>query len=129
MGKDPKNLGLEAEDVVEDALKQLLQEEPRVAGYLRARSADRLDNEGIDFLIFLKGGFALPIQVRSTYRHVTKFHKKHPSIRFILFILRRRLAPFNIVDKNSVHYRRSVEYAKRKIRQFTIRAAKEYLRP
>lgn len=122
MAKDPRNLGLEAEDAVETAVKELIKENPRFVGYLRAKFSDRLDNEGIDIMVFLIGGLVLPLQVRSTWKHIHRFKKIHPLVRFVLFIRKKGLT-----NPVSGQYRGTLDYIKRKITKFVNRAVKGFI--
>ncbi len=131
MIKDTRNLGPEAEDAVEEAILEMIKEDPRFLGYIKAKTADRLDVEGIDNLIFIRGGFALPLQVRSTRRKIRKFKKIHPLVRFVL-IIRKVVRNENALDKNNqIRYRGTLDYIKRQIQEFaycaTRDAAKDFL--
>lgn len=85
--------GNPAEDAVETAL-QRLQEKGEILGFLKNRSSDRLDEEGIDFLIFLPSGFAIPLQVKTCnsndkreYDYKLKEHaRKHPLVKFLICV-------------------------------------------
>ncbi len=80
-----------AEDVIEEVLRKLKRESV-IAGFLRNRSSDRLDSEGIDFLIFLLSGFALPLQVKTANGRYPKEEKlrehlrKHPCVKFLICV-------------------------------------------
>ncbi|MEK7192210.1 MAG: hypothetical protein AAB646_01690 [Patescibacteria group bacterium] len=117
-----ENLGPEAEKAVEEAVQELIKENSLFIGYIKAEFSDRLDNEGIDIMVFVIGGFVLPIQVRSTMRRIHRFRKIHPLVRFVLFIKKPGLT-----DPNSAKYRRTLDYIKRKITRFAERAVKGYL--
>ena len=88
-----------AEDVVEKVLNKL-KGEGVIAGFLRNRQSDRLDEEGIDFLIILPSGFALPLQVKTCnsndkrqYDGKLQEHKrKHPLIKFLICVKTNLLA-------------------------------------
>lgn len=85
--------GNPAEDAVETVL-QRLKEKGEILGFLRNRSSDRLDEEGIDFLIFLPRGFAMPLQVKTCnsndkreYDYKLREHKrKHPLVEFLICV-------------------------------------------
>ncbi len=78
------------EDLVEEALIEL-KKENIILGYLRNLANDRLDCEGIDFLLFLNNQYSLAVQVKSARGNLdlkTKGHiRKHPLVRAILFVL------------------------------------------
>jgi hypothetical protein len=79
-----------AEDIVERVLGKLRTED-RISGFIRNRPNDRLDIEGIDFLIFLKNGLALPLQVKTLSREgndrKADWHRqKHPLVKFLIFV-------------------------------------------
>ncbi|GEM_PF-1472546 len=80
-----------AEDTVEEVLKKL-KSESVISGFLRNRPSDRLDSEGIDFLIFLPSGFALPLQVKTSNGRYSKEEKmeehlrKHPCVKFLICV-------------------------------------------
>ena len=82
-----------AEDTVKTVLERL-KESGSIIGFLRNRSSDRLDEEGIDFLIFLPNGFALPLQVKTCnnndkreYNYKLQEHKrKHPLVKFLICV-------------------------------------------
>ena len=80
-----------AEEIVEQVLRWLQREE-RIAGYLRNNPSDRMDSEGIDFLIFLRNGLALPLQVktssgeRNDKEKAREHFRKHPKVRHIIMV-------------------------------------------
>lgn len=86
----PKQANL-AEDVVEEVLEKL-KSESVISGFLRNRPNDRLDSEGIDFLIFLPSGFAMPLQVKTKNGRYPKEQKlkehlrKHPRVKFLICV-------------------------------------------
>ncbi|MDO8430095.1 MAG: hypothetical protein Q7S73_01895 [bacterium] len=101
-----------AEDVVGKVLNKL-KEEGLIAGFLQNRQSDRLDEEGIDFLIFLPSGFALPLQVKTCnsndkrqYDGKLQEHKrKHPLVKFLICVRTNLLANeserlYSIVEKD-----------------------------
>lgn len=91
--------GNPAEDAVETVLKRF-QKKGEILGYLKNRSSDRLDEEGIDFLIFLPSGFAMPLQVKTCnsndkreYDYKLKEHtRKHPLVKFLICVRTNLLA-------------------------------------
>lgn len=91
------------EDSVELVLNELVEkkipiDKVSVVHFLRNRPSDRLDTEGIDFLIFLSCGLTLPLQVKTANGRLdskSKEHKrKHPFVNFIIFV-RTDLLPSN----------------------------------
>lgn len=110
------NLGGPTEDAVEEAVRELIKEDLHFIGYQRAQKNDALDANGIDILIYLRGGLALPLQVKSTYSRREKFHRNHPFIIFVLFV--RNIS----LDKNSEKYKRTLFYIKNRIKRFAFRA-------
>ena len=135
MGKNSDNLGKEAEDAVEAATRELIEEDSklpetnrRFVGYIRASCSDALDSNGIDILIFLNNGGAIPIQIKAVkkrkHRVFKRFHKHHPSIRFILFIRKNPLR-----NPDSPAYRRTLDYIKAKIVNYAERVTKIYGNP
>lgn len=86
----PKQANL-AEDVVEEVLRKL-KRDSLISGFLRNRSNDRLDSEGIDFLIFLPNGYAIPLQVKTANGRYPKEEKlkehlrKHPCVKFLICV-------------------------------------------
>ncbi len=80
-----------AEDIVEEVLKRMAGGKS-IAGFLKNIHGDRLDHEGIDFLIILNNGLAVPLQVK-TYsgkeRNEKKYREhlhKHPLVLFFLTV-------------------------------------------
>ncbi len=114
------NLGPEAEQATVEAAKELVNEDKRIPGYIKSEFSDRLDHEGIDIMLFVIGGLALPIQIRSSHRRAHSFKTKHPLIKYVLFIRKKPL-----LDKNSSYYRSTLEYIKRKMIQFVTRALRD----
>jgi len=78
-----------AEEVVERILNKL-KDQRLIPGFLRNRPSDRLDSEGIDFLIFLNTNLALPLQVKTSSGNLTfkeKEHlRKHPLVKKVIFV-------------------------------------------
>lgn len=80
-----------AEDITESVLSWL-KRHGRVSGYLRNNQGDRLDSEGIDFLIFLKNGLAIPLQVktssnrRNNEEKINEHFRKHPQVKNIIMV-------------------------------------------
>lgn len=132
MGKNRNrdNLGKEAEDAVESAVKELIEEDSklpennrRFVGYIRAQCSDILDSYGIDNLVFLNSGAAIPIQIKAVKKRkrrvFNKFHRDHPAIKFVLFIRKKPLW-----DPAAPSYRRTLDYIKRKIVNYADRCTK-----
>ena len=113
------NLGEPTEDAVEEATKELIKEDPHFIGYQRAKKNDALDANGIDILIYLQGGMALPLQVKSSYSKLRKFQRNHPLIRFVLFV--RKIS----LDKNSERYKGAIFYIKNRLKIFAFRAHRD----
>lgn len=125
MPKEPENLGLEGERAAEEAVRELVKENPLLfVGYLRAKSSDRLDSEGIDIMVFVRGGFALPLQIRTTRKKIRRFNKIHPLVRFVL-VIKKQLHHNNALDRNTPLYRGTLDYIKRKVQDFTRRAIRD----
>lgn len=132
MGKNRDNLGGEAEDAVEAAVKELVNEDSKVpadrrrfVGYIRAKCSDILDSHGIDILIFLNSGVAIPIQIKAVKKRkrrvFNRFHKDHPYIRFVIFIRKNPLR-----NSDSPAYRRTLDYIKKKINNYAERSMKGF---
>lgn len=130
MSRNRDNLGKEAEDAVEAATRELIEEDSklpdiqrRFVAYIRAECSDILDRNGVDVLIFLNNGGAIPIQIKAVKRRkrrtFNRFHKHHPFVRFILFIRKNPLR-----NPNSLGYRRTLDYIKKKILNYADRCAK-----
>jgi len=96
------------DNVAEMILKEVLlemQKEERISGYIQSRKNDRLDVEGIDFIIFLKNDLALPIQVKTHSRNkkrcLEKHFRLHSLIKFVLFI---KIGFYNRRPETASHY-------------------------
>ena len=80
-----------AEDIVEEVLKRMASGKS-IAGFLKNYHGDRLDQEGIDFLIILNNGLAAPLQVKthSGKERNEKKHRehlqKHPLVQFFIAV-------------------------------------------
>lgn len=80
-----------AEEIVRQVLVRM-QAAGSILGFLINNKDDRLDKEGIDFLIFLQNGLAVPLQVKTYSRK--KYHssdlaehlRKHPMVLFFLTV-------------------------------------------
>lgn len=80
-----------AEDIVETVLSRA-RRKGIISGFLKNAHGDRLDHEGIDFLIILNNGLAVPLQVK-TYsdkeRNEKKYREhvvKHPLVHFFITV-------------------------------------------
>ncbi len=81
------------DNVAEMILKEVLlemQKDDLISGFIQSRKNDRLDMEGIDFLLFLKNDLSLAVQVKTHSRNhkrcIDKHFRRHPLIKFVLFI-------------------------------------------
>lgn len=78
-----------AEEITQTVLGKL-QKEEIFAKFIRAKRNEDLDIGGIDFLIILNSGYAIPFQVKTDNKNIEKKvseHKeKHPEIKFILCV-------------------------------------------
>lgn len=72
-----------AEEIVFEAAQQLKTDLP-IRDVIRASKGGEIDSLGIDILVFLKGGFILPIQVKSSQMAAEKHLYKHPLITGII---------------------------------------------
>ena len=80
-----------------------------ILGYLRNRTNDWLDKEGVDFLIIKKGGMALPLQVKTESRNFSQEEKKREHLRkhpLILFLI---CVPIHLLNNESEKVYRQVE--------------------
>jgi len=127
--KDPENFGAEGEEAVREAVEELIKEDPRFIGHIGARSSDRLDAEGIDRMVFVRGGFVLPIQVKTTRKGIKRFSQIHPLVRFVLFIKKKRRGKSTLDNKsNPVLYRSTLNYIKKKVKDFVRRATRDAIK-
>ncbi len=80
-----------AEEIVEEVLNQK-QKRGCISGFLRNQSNDQLDVAGIDFLIFLHNGLALPLQVKTHSNKdnmevkLQEHRRKHPCVKYVLVV-------------------------------------------
>ena len=80
-----------AEEAVEIVLKKL-KELRLIKHYLRNKQNDRLDQEGIDFLIIQNDGRSLPLQVKTWSgnrfdgKKFREHIRKHPHVTSIIFV-------------------------------------------
>lgn len=81
--------GKKAEAAVRQALT-ILEKEKTIPGFYQNRQHGEVDGLGIDFLVYLKGGLILPIQVKVSSgdngNRRQKHLKKHPNIPFMIFV-------------------------------------------
>lgn len=108
---DSKN---EAELKVKTVLEQLVSQ-GLILGFIHSKPNGQIDADGMDFLLKLKGGLLLPIQVKerncgTRCKKVVEMHfGRHPLVLFILFV--------NIKKKNHVWT------LEKKIRRFIRKAS------
>ena len=80
-----------AENIVEIVLGKM-REEKIIPYFIRNRKNDKMDQEGIDFLVFLDNGSAIPIQVKTepkgdNFNKKYKEHlRKHPFVKFMIAV-------------------------------------------
>lgn len=81
--------GQRAELAVKQALGIMLNEKV-ISGFYQNKQHGEVDELGIDFLVYLKNGFILPIQVKAGSKdnenRRAKHMKKHPNIKFMVFV-------------------------------------------
>jgi len=81
--------GKKAEEAVKQALA-IMEKEKTIAGSYQNKQHGEIDGLGIDFLVYLKGGLILPIQVKVSFgdngNRRQKHLKKHPNISFMIFV-------------------------------------------
>jgi hypothetical protein len=68
--------GRKAEDIVRQALA-IMTKEKIEAGFYKNQQHKEVDELGIDFLVYLKGGFILPLQVKVSCRDNANRRSKH----------------------------------------------------
>ncbi|MDO8443269.1 MAG: hypothetical protein Q7S81_03395 [bacterium] len=87
MESDERGKG--AENAVRQALI-IMEKEKIVAGFYQNKQHGEIDGLGIDFLVYLKGGLILPLQVKVSCKdnenRRQKHMKKHPNIPFMIFV-------------------------------------------
>lgn len=78
-----------AEEITQTVLGKL-QKEKLIAKFIRSQRNEDLDIGGIDFLIILNSGYAIPLQVKTDNKNIEKKldeHKnKHSEIKFVLCV-------------------------------------------
>lgn len=81
--------GQKAEAAVKQALC-IMEKERTIVGSYQNKQHGEVDELGIDFLVYLKNGFILPIQVKAGSKdnenRRTKHIKKHPNVKFLIFV-------------------------------------------
>ncbi len=81
--------GAKAEEAVKKALG-IMEKERGINGFYQNKKNGEVDELGIDFLVYLKGGLILPIQVKASSKdnenRRLKHLKKHPKINLIIFV-------------------------------------------
>lgn len=81
--------GQRAERAVKQAL-DIMEKEKTIAGSYQNKQHGEVDELGIDFLVYLKNGLILPIQVKAASKdnenRRVKHIKKHPYVKFIIFV-------------------------------------------
>lgn len=82
--KDQKNPGPKNELRVIESLSILQRINPLVTGYHHSKKNGEIDSIGLDVTIFLRNGFALVIQVKSSNKKLEKHFKRYPHIPVII---------------------------------------------
>ncbi|MHB9019423.1 MAG: hypothetical protein ACYC3G_00900 [Minisyncoccota bacterium] len=81
--------GKRAELAVKQALS-IMEKEKTIVGSYQNKQHGEVDELGIDFLVYLKNGFILPIQVKAGSKdnenRRAKHMKKHPHVPFMVFV-------------------------------------------
>ena len=103
MVNDQQSKGDIAERIVVKAAKEL-KHEAWVIRHVRhcPKNSDQ-DRMGIDVLLFLEGGFCLPLQVKSSARRLQRHHRIHPYIKHVIILEAMNLLMYH--DSNSDKYR------------------------
>jgi hypothetical protein len=81
--------GRRAEEAVGQVLA-MMEKEGLIVGSYRNKQHGEVDELGIDFLVYLRNGLILPVQVKAAskdnddrrYKHL----KKHPHVPFMVFV-------------------------------------------
>lgn len=81
---------MKSEDIVEQALKELL-DEKKITYYLKSKPNFQLDTNGVDFIIFLKGGMALPLQVKRSDIEIPYHFKRYPFVSACITVKGKRI--------------------------------------
>ena len=81
--------GKKAEAVVKQVLG-IMEKEGEIIGSYQNKQHGEVDELGIDFIVYLKGGLILPIQVKAASKdndnRRAKHMKKHPNVKFMIFV-------------------------------------------
>ena len=81
--------GRKAEDVVGQVLA-MMEKEGLVVGSYRNKQHGEVDELGMDFLVYLRNGLILPVQVKAASKdnenRRCKHLKKHPHVPFLIFV-------------------------------------------
>jgi hypothetical protein len=81
--------GRKAEEAVAQVLAIMIKN-GLMAGFYQNKRHGEVDELGIDFLVYLKNGFILPIQVKAASKdnenRCAKHLKKHPHVPFVIFV-------------------------------------------
>jgi len=81
--------GKRAEGAVKEAL-DLMVKEKTIAGFHQNKKCGEVDELGIDFIVYLKCGLIMPIQVKAASKdnenRRQKHLKKHPFVPFMIFV-------------------------------------------
>jgi len=81
--------GKRAEYAVKQSLA-IMEKEKTIVGFYQNKQHGEIDGLGMDFVVYLKGGLILPIQVKVSCKdnknRRTKHLKKHPNIPFMIFV-------------------------------------------
>ena len=81
--------GQRAEKAVKQALG-IMEKEKTIVGSYQNKQHGEVDELGIDFLVYLKNGLILPIQVKTASKDNENRHakhmKKHPHVKFLIFV-------------------------------------------
>jgi len=92
-----------AESIVVKAAKELKREAWVIRHVRHCRKNSDQDRMGIDVLLFLEGGFCLPLQVKSSARRLQRHHRMHPYIKHVIILEAAELLMHH--DPNSDKYR------------------------
>lgn len=79
--------------IAEDAVRMVLINLERgceIGGFYQNKPNGEIDMLGIDFLVYLKNGFILPIQVKASLQNtkasIAMHLKRHPHVPFMIFV-------------------------------------------
>jgi len=78
-----------AELILGEVLLEMIKD-GKISGFIQSKKNDRLDVEGIDFLLILNDDLALPIQVKTHSRNrrrcIEKHFRRHPLVKCTIFV-------------------------------------------